>query len=114
RCRQLFDAGAYVPLSIVGAKQERVCAFARQLGDQQVISIAPRLVVGLTNGNEHPPIGRDAWQDTALEVPNTGVGDDFRNVFTNERVEVREQKGRRVLEMSDALSTFPVALLARI
>jgi (1->4)-alpha-D-glucan 1-alpha-D-glucosylmutase len=111
RCRQLFDDGAYVPLSILGAKQEHVCAFARQLGDQQVISIVPRLVVRITNGNEHPPIGRTVWQNTALEVPNTRAGDIFRNVFTNERIEVREENGRRVLVMSEALSTFPVALL---
>ena len=114
RRRELFDDGAYVPLSVFGVKREHACAFARQLGSQQTISIAPRLVVGLTNGSERPPIGRDVWQDTALSIPNTRAGDFFRNVFTNERIAVREHYGRPVLMMSEVLGTFPVALLERV
>jgi (1->4)-alpha-D-glucan 1-alpha-D-glucosylmutase len=113
RHRELFDDGAYVPLSVFGVKGEHACAFARQLGSQQTISIAPRLVVGLTNGSERPPIGRDVWQDTAITVPNTRAGDFFRNVFTNERIEVREHDGQPGLVIAEALSTFPVALLEK-
>jgi (1->4)-alpha-D-glucan 1-alpha-D-glucosylmutase len=122
--RRLFDQGVYVPLSALGSKRGHAFAFARVLDSQIVISIVPRLVVGLSRGIEQPPVGQELWQDTYITAAalndaqrpgSNGVlahfkpGKRYRNVLTGEIVEIgRAQQGLRV---ADALASFPVALL---
>ena len=42
--------GAYVPLEVRGDEAEHVLAFARVLGDRVVMTIVPRLCLGLLAG----------------------------------------------------------------
>lgn len=112
--RELFDRGDYVPLSAVGKKSEHVCAFARTWKNDAVIALVPRLVFGLTDGIEALPLGREVWKHTALHLPKTCAGRPLRNVLTDERVEPMERRGETILEISEALKSFPVALMEKM
>jgi len=112
--RELFDAGEYTPLSAVGDQREHVCAFARSWKDQKIIAIVPRFVFGLTGGAEIPPIGADVWKETLLPVPSARAGDLFRNALTREMAPAIEKNGIVALEFSQALKSFPVALLEKV
>lgn len=83
--------GDYRPLPVHGARGEHAVAFAR---GEDVVAIAPRLVLGL---------GGD-WGETELELP----AGSWRNELTGEEME----GGRR--RLGDLLARFPVALLARV
>jgi (1->4)-alpha-D-glucan 1-alpha-D-glucosylmutase len=121
--RQLFDQGRYLPLSVFGSKQEHVFAFARVLGTRTVITLVPRLVLGLTGKVGRPPMGREIWQDTYIAasaqgalgertrraVPQFRQGERFRNLLTGEVIETKQQQ--QGLLVADALASFPVALL---
>jgi len=110
--RDLFDHGEYVPLIAVGTKKEHVCAFARRFKGEEVIAIAPRLVLRLANGLEKPPIGKEIWEQTFLPVPAGKGGPTFRNILSGETVAVSDPaKG---IAVAEALKLFPVALLERV
>ena len=110
----LFQNGAYRPLRAVGGEQEHVCAFARTLGEEALVAVAPRLVVGLTGGKETPPVGEEVWGDTWLALPFEKAGRRYRNLFTGEVLAVEGQGAKAGLSLADALRRFPVALLARL
>lgn len=99
---EYFVESDYDPLAAVGAKAKHVIAFRRMRGDHGILVIVPRLVVGLTDGAEIPPVG-GAWGDTRLEVEGT-----YRNVFTGEIV------GGGEVVISNALGYFPVGLFEPI
>jgi len=111
---ELFDSGEYLPLSAVGDHAQHICAFARDWKEQEVVVIVPRLVFGLTRGAEVPPIGGEIWKETFLPVPPSRPGDLFRNVLTREMVPVIEREGVGAMKLSQALKSFPVALLEKI
>jgi (1->4)-alpha-D-glucan 1-alpha-D-glucosylmutase len=112
--RGLFDQGSYIPLQATGSKKTHICAFARKLGSKEVIAIAPRLVVGLVDGVERPPMG-DIWEDTLLALPDTDPKCQFQNVLTRQVLSVAGGGGAKGgLRLADALGLFPVALLERI
>jgi (1->4)-alpha-D-glucan 1-alpha-D-glucosylmutase len=112
--RELFDAGEYLPLSAIGEKQKHLCAFARQHKNQTIAVVAPRLVFGLTLGREVVPVGTEIWNDTMILISNARAGDLFRNVLTREMVPVVDAGGKSALELSQALKTFPGALLEKV
>ncbi len=109
----LFLDGAYLPLGATGARQEHVCAFSRTLGDEAVVVAVPRLVVGLTGGEEQPPLGPAIWQDTRVLLPAEEAGRQYRNLYTGEVLTVAE-KGEAALALAEVLGQFPVALLERL
>jgi len=101
----IFREGAYLPLDLTGTHARRVCAFARILGSQAVVVIAPRLWGGLI-GEDPFCLERDYWQDTQLCLPELPVRP-YRNIFTND--ELIAEPGRT--KLSHLLRHFPVALL---
>lgn len=72
RRRALFENGDYRPLDVTGAGRDRVLAFARAHGDEQALTIVPRLTFGTagSEGDDVPHIS----QDTALVLPDTMRG----------------------------------------
>jgi (1->4)-alpha-D-glucan 1-alpha-D-glucosylmutase len=82
--------GSYVPLEAHGKKADHIIAFAR---GQRVITLAPRLVLGL-NGN---------WEDTTIEL----LPGHWRNVLTDENTI------EGACPLAAMLARFPVALLTR-
>lgn len=109
RHRAVFEQGTYTGLSAHGPHAEHVIAFAREHGDDTAIVVVPRLVVGLTDGQERPPVGPEVWGDTWMEVP----AGRYRNVFTGEDLVAEEREGTSGLPLAAVLGHFPVALLTR-
>ncbi len=110
----LFANGDYVPLDATGAKADHVCAFARTNGDETVIAVAPRLIIGLTDGEERPPLGEQVWGETWLPLPAEYAGRHFRNLFTGEELTVTNHDGTPGLPLAAICAHFPVALLEPI
>jgi (1->4)-alpha-D-glucan 1-alpha-D-glucosylmutase len=109
---RLFSLGRYLPLSARGEKRGHVCAFARELENDAAIVVVPRLNVGLTAGEERPPIG-EVWQNTLLTLPRAYLGKRLRNLFTGEVLTVSEKSAGIGLALADVCAAFPVALLER-
>jgi (1->4)-alpha-D-glucan 1-alpha-D-glucosylmutase len=107
---ELFAEGAYLPLNATGAKASHLVAFARQLGDDEVIVIAPRLVDALTGGGTTLPTG-EVWGDTTLPLPNAVKGERWRDLFTGAEFDLSES---RAIDLAAALAVLPVAALARV
>lgn len=90
RWPQIFKSGNYSFLSVGGAKADQVIGFSR---DDQVVTIAPRLVYSLGQG----------WGETWLDL-SPGC---WKNILTSDHL-----KGGQV-RISQLLARFPVALLVR-
>jgi (1->4)-alpha-D-glucan 1-alpha-D-glucosylmutase len=100
---ELFCEGDYQPLPVTGDKVRNLCAFSRHLKNQIIIVAVPRLVLGLVNGIEQPPIGAEVWGNTRLTVP----AGNYRNLFTGESISTDEQS----LEAAALFAHFPAAVL---
>jgi (1->4)-alpha-D-glucan 1-alpha-D-glucosylmutase len=112
RRARLFRDGAYVPLESHGARRERVVAFARRLEAETVIAVAPRFLARLRLPG--PPLGAPVWAGTWLALPETWTSRRYRNLLTDEVVEVGTQEGRPGLALEALLRSFPVALIEAV
>lgn len=100
----VFENGDYLPLTVEGAKKDCVVAFARRYLDTMAIIIAPRFFTQLIQVEENP-LGEKVWQDTHLILPPESTGL-WQDAITNYSFKLEE-----TLNLSEVLSTFPVALL---
>jgi (1->4)-alpha-D-glucan 1-alpha-D-glucosylmutase len=100
----LFSQGDYNPLRPIGDKAEHLVAFSRRISADEVVVIAPRLFVGLTGGEERPPLGSAVWGNTALALSSGR----YYDLFTGQVHDAQEQ-----VELAAILRRFPVALLVR-
>jgi (1->4)-alpha-D-glucan 1-alpha-D-glucosylmutase len=107
--RTLFAHGSYQPLEAEGARSEHVCAFLRRHEQAAVVVAVPRLLVGLTGGAAHAPLGATIWGDTILRLP-TGQPWRYRDCFTGV-AHTPDPAG--VLNLAELFDYFPVALLVR-
>jgi (1->4)-alpha-D-glucan 1-alpha-D-glucosylmutase len=107
---QLFKAGSYVPLYASGSKQEHLCAFARSHLEESVITVAARLVVGLTKGSQRAALDSDVWLETTLPVAGGKAGDQYRNIFTQQVITLRPDG----LPIPEVLGVLPVAVLEKV
>jgi (1->4)-alpha-D-glucan 1-alpha-D-glucosylmutase len=106
----LFDEGEYLPLEVKGPKAEQVVAFARKARTGSVVVVVPRLIAGLLNDFDRPPIGPQIWEDTHLLLPSSSCGEKYRNAFTGETIEPGTADGQTNIAISEILATFPLAL----
>jgi (1->4)-alpha-D-glucan 1-alpha-D-glucosylmutase len=110
---ELFAEGEYLPMETPGTHRERVCAFARTLGEKIAITVAARWFMGLATA-PCLPIPSDAWKDTALVLDHEIALGRYRDIFTG-RIFAAEQHGDVwTLELRDVLSHLTVALLERV
>lgn len=106
RWPEVFRDGDYLPLTVLGQHADHLCAFARRAGTRTVISVVPRLLVGLLGSTAALPVGDALWGDTVLELPQESAGQSWFNVLTGE-----SHAPARQLPVGQVLSYFPVALL---
>ncbi len=105
--RDVFQDGSYVPLQIEGQRQEHVCAFARNKGDNWALTVVPRLMTRLVNVDTFP-CGQQVWADNHLLLPESAP-ESWLNIFTGQKHEIfKNEKGFLI---SDILNQFPIALL---
>lgn len=109
--RGLFLDGAYLALEGTGSKKDHICSFARRNHNQVILAVVPRFLSRLTQSPEEPPLGKTVWLDSSLAVPDSQVGQTFRNIFTGETVKALESEGSVVLPLKEIFASFPVALL---
>lgn len=110
---ELFLRGMYLPHeTLEGGKGEHVTAFSRQFGKDQIVAIAPRLLVSLTGGREEPPIGK-FWEGVALSL-GADAAVRYRNHFTGEVVEADLRGDKKILSLSKVFANFPIALLKNV
>jgi (1->4)-alpha-D-glucan 1-alpha-D-glucosylmutase len=98
----LFQRGEYLPLGASGTFAECCVSFARRLGDQWIVVIAPRL----SSRIGFPPIA-ERWKDTMLEFPETLSLEHAHNLFTCRKL---HHEGR-VVAVADTLSILPFAVI---
>jgi (1->4)-alpha-D-glucan 1-alpha-D-glucosylmutase len=109
--RDLYDRGDYVPLDTAGPGAECLFAFARVSNGSVGLTCVPRLVASLTPHAAAPPVGRSVWADTRIELPERLAGQQFRNVFTGDRLAPERSGGKPALAAAALFEQFPVALL---
>jgi (1->4)-alpha-D-glucan 1-alpha-D-glucosylmutase len=112
----LLTGGRYLPLDVGGARAEHVCAFVRKTCDAAVVVIVPRLIAKLSGNATSAPLGPDCWSDTFVNLPRQLQSAKFRNLFTNEIMQVTEPGSSEVgrWPIGDVLGSFPVGVLERI
>jgi (1->4)-alpha-D-glucan 1-alpha-D-glucosylmutase len=102
----LFAAGDYTPIEVVGATSEHVVAFMRRHGNQIVVVAAGRLFAKLGVEVDTAPVGAH-WGDASLDLAYLPPDLTLRNVLTGEVVTPQEGG----LSLGPAFSTWPVAVL---
>ena len=101
----LFQSGNYLPLKASGNLADCCINFARQLNDEWVVVIAPRL----SSRIGFPPVG-ERWKDTSLELPETFSLGNMRELFTNRPVRFDGRK----LDIAEGLSVLPFAVITNL
>ena len=109
----LFQRGAYEPLETGGIHRRRLCAFQRTWNAESAIVVVPRLIYGMIPDPTVPVLGRDAWRDTRVLLPNGIRTAHYRHVLTNQRISAHEHEGTAVLAVSEIFQQLPVAMMER-
>ncbi|HYL12719.1 MAG TPA: malto-oligosyltrehalose synthase [Terriglobales bacterium] len=108
---ELFQSGAYIPLSVRGQRADHVCAFARERERVVAMVAVPRLCATLLADRKDRPTGQEVWGDTRIELPPEIRRASYRSVFTGEEI-AAEQNGEGLsLMLSSLLGKFPVGLV---
>jgi len=105
--QDVFQNGEYIPLQVVGQKQQQVSAFARRKGKKCALVVVPRLFTRLV-GAGIMPAGWHVWGEDLLLLPDRAP-ECWLNCLTDERLRVSGRK--KGLRLAEVLNKFPVALL---
>jgi (1->4)-alpha-D-glucan 1-alpha-D-glucosylmutase len=106
---ELFRDGDYRRLEARGPMARCVCAFARSLGADRVVTVAPRWYTRLVRDTSLPLPPAEVWADTRVELPGGDV--QYLDVFTGRTLTAVAEGERYSLAVSEILKDFPVALL---
>jgi (1->4)-alpha-D-glucan 1-alpha-D-glucosylmutase len=104
----LFERGEYFPLEVRGAKAHHVVAFGRKFEAATAIVIVPRLVTGLLNDSDLPPIGPGVWEGTHILFPDSYAGASLRHAATGADLGITRSGADLKIDVSEALRDFPV------
>jgi (1->4)-alpha-D-glucan 1-alpha-D-glucosylmutase len=102
---ELFERGEYLPLPGIGTFAECCVSFLRQLGNEWVLLIAPRL----SSRVGFPPVG-ELWKETAVELPEKLSLKKAHDLFT---CQPRPLRNRQV-KLAEALSRLPFAAITNL
>ncbi|HEX4653371.1 MAG TPA: malto-oligosyltrehalose synthase [Candidatus Udaeobacter sp.] len=102
---ELFQRGEYLAVHPNGTFADCCVSFARVVGDEWILVVAPRL----SSRIGFPPIG-DLWKDTVLEFPKTLSLASAHDLFTCRPVHLQD----RELKLSEALWSLPCAVITNL
>jgi (1->4)-alpha-D-glucan 1-alpha-D-glucosylmutase len=115
RQAQLFAQGNYQPLRLDGPAADHAIAFARQHGEQTVITLCARLSARIVSDGV-PMLPADFWKGTFLYVPRSLSGHELTDVLRADprgragaSPSLTVQSGR--LRLDHLLAALPVAVL---
>jgi (1->4)-alpha-D-glucan 1-alpha-D-glucosylmutase len=100
-----FECGEYLPLHPSGTFAECCVSFVRRLEDNWIVVTAPRL----SSRIGFPPIG-EAWQDTAIQLPETFSVKDAHDLFTCQPI----RHHKRQVAVRDVFSVLPFAVITNL
>jgi (1->4)-alpha-D-glucan 1-alpha-D-glucosylmutase len=103
--RDLFEKGKYLPLEVDGNAAEHVLAFARILGTDAVVVIAPRLCLNMLAGQLTPLVPHQRWENTVVYPPEVLVSRKLHDIIT------LESFSGSALKLGEVLKNFPVGVL---
>ena len=111
----LFAQGSYEPLAVDGMRAENAVAFRRRNGADALVVIVTRLAsqlvgTGPITAREPARVPAVRWGDTGVMLPPDSRSATFRDVVTGR--DVQATLGR--IEVRDALSSFPAAVLVKL
>ena len=101
----LFEQGEYLSLYANGTFAECCVSFVRHLADTWIAVIAPRL----SSRIGFPPIGQ-AWQDTAIQLPEAFSLKDAHDLFTRQAI----HHAKRQVSVRDVFSVLPFAVITNL
>lgn len=103
---ELFQRGAYLPLSVQGRHADQVLAFARLGRGERAVIVVPRLASALLGAATTPLIPAQNWDDTRLVLPFALSPANCSGLFGGGAV-----TPSRELMLSTVLAEFPVNVL---
>lgn len=106
KIKELFEAGAYIPLAVKGRYAENALAFCRKKGGAYIVVVVPRFLTGLLKPQEVWEKADVDWADTCISLPD-GAPSSWSDIFTDRTLTSKSGN----LPIRDALDGFPVALL---
>ena len=101
----LFRHGDYRELAVTGRHAERVVAFLRQHGSQQLLVAVPRLAAGLLRGSDLPLVPSRQWEATYIQLPSE-TGHTWQCALTGTTLKSMDGK----TPVAKLLGTFPVGV----
>ncbi|HLL55800.1 MAG TPA: malto-oligosyltrehalose synthase [Myxococcaceae bacterium] len=107
RHEALFRRGGYRPLDVTGPRAAHAVVFARELEGNAVIAVAPRLTLGLLDGDG---LGK-AFGGTRLLLTEAEGSAPWVDIFTGRRFIPSRDTGAPALDLGELLAHFPLALL---
>jgi (1->4)-alpha-D-glucan 1-alpha-D-glucosylmutase len=102
----LFREGSYLPLDVIGNHCRHVVAFARVLGGEAVVAVAPRLALDLLDGGDVPMIPPARWEGTAVMLPPALANRHWVDVFTGQQIDAGTE-----VALAAILHICPVSLM---
>jgi (1->4)-alpha-D-glucan 1-alpha-D-glucosylmutase len=107
----LFANGDYLPLPVTGPRSEHAIAYARRLGDEDVVVVVPRLIFSGVDGqagDTRPVISAEFWADSTVSMPPRSKPGQWLNIF-DDAAHTTEASG--TLRLADVFAGLPVAIL---
>jgi (1->4)-alpha-D-glucan 1-alpha-D-glucosylmutase len=108
---ELFSHGAYTALESAGERRHHVVAFARSLGDQQVIAVAGRFFMAMGGASVQSAIGPANWAATFLSAPRELLHKHYVDLFTGRTMTADIGRETQQFAMADIFAHLPVAML---
>jgi (1->4)-alpha-D-glucan 1-alpha-D-glucosylmutase len=101
----LFQSGNYLPLRASGNLADCCISFARQLNDEWIVVIAPRL----SSRIGFPPVG-ERWKDTVVDLPESLSLEHAHELLTCREL---RHEGRRI-SIADVMSILPFSVITNL
>ena len=103
----LFARGAYCPLPVQGALEDRIIGFTRSLGGSELIVVVPRLVCRLLQNGNGIILDPGLLGDTTVSFPPRLAGRQLHSLLTPGE----DLTSRPSVSIQSLLGAFPVAVL---
>ncbi len=104
---KIFIKGEYIPLEVIGNKQDHIIAFARKYKNNTIIVIAPRFFHQFVSINKQV-VSAENWKNTKVKLSKELIGNNWENIFTNKTLNINNLS----LDVSEVLQDLPCAVLS--